>query len=883
MKHFLVFCIWSLWIIGATDCAFAKASSIKITTRILTEQQSTVETIYQRLDAFLEIPNASEALTFYQWLKKQSISSKEEQLAKVISLCNLGFYSQRDGNVSNATQFYAEGWNIYSTEQLSGFDILESCLKPLGNLYTQTNALSEAQQAIERYIFYAQEAGRTAIIPGGIANLSIVYQNQGNYEKAISILNEGLKRHPKHTDLLTNLATNLFAINRDQEALKIAQQSLILNPNQANIYKMRAQLYARKEQYPKAIRELQQAYSLQLQHPRTKTRDIAKTKLSLAEIYVKQNAVTPAKMELKNLYTLLLQKGKYPFEDTQDYPNFRQLYPENTLMDALDLHAHIALLESNYPSSLALYEQAAYVGDLLNTTQRDQQSRLIMQSNSKKRVESYLELAYNTYQTQKDRAILDKAFLLTQKATASIVSETYIQKKQRQPYQNDPLIIELEEREQKQAHLRVRSYEIQKEGIPDLLTYAAVLDSIDQNRFQIKTVQKELKSKYPALNEVNETTLIQVQEKAKKKGQTVVNYFMGTKATYQFVISGSKVTFNKLTSDQKSQTAFKQACIDYIGFYSDAGQINNDPTGYAKTAFDLYKKLQLPDADHLIIIPDSFLQFIPFDALLTKSHNGFQYEEMPYLLNRSQLSYVLSPMLYTQEDVAMTPNPLALGIFPVFEGTNLELTFSIDEANALKDSFDGQLLLRKEASVAAAFAKAGDHQILHFSTHASGGSLQTPAYLQLYDTQIPVQQLYGDQWQSDLVVLSACETGVGAIVSGEGAQSIARGFQYAGAQNIAFTLWQVNDKSTASLMSYYYQNLKSTLSRNGSLQLAKLTYLTDDSIPNSKKSPYYWAAFVYYGTTDIPQTSNSWLWWCGLGILALFLILLRKQKHGITA
>ncbi|MFT5751719.1 MAG: CHAT domain-containing protein, partial [Dokdonia sp.] len=198
-------------------------------------------------------------------------------------------------------------------------------------------------------------------------------------------------------------------------------------------------------------------------------------------------------------------------------------------------------------------------------------------------------------------------------------------------------------------------------------------------------------------------------------------------------------------------------------------------------------------------------------------------------------------------------------------------------------SFDGELLMHGEASAVAAFAKAGTHQILHFSTHASGGTLQTPAYLQLYDAQIPVNRLYGDQWQTDLVVLSACETGIGAIISGEGAQSLARGFQYAGVQNIAFTLWQVNDRSTATLMSTYYENLKKTRSRDGSLQAAKSNYLTDTSIPNTKKSPYYWGAFVYYGTTDVSPNYNTWVWWCGLGILALFLALLLKRKHGITA
>ncbi|MBV1925074.1 MAG: CHAT domain-containing protein [Dokdonia sp.] len=646
---------------------------------------------------------------------------------------------------------------------------------------------------------------------------------------------------------------------------------------------MRAQLYASKKQYTEAVQELKQAYKLLQNNPRSPSRDLAKTQLALAEIYVQQNQLETAKLALKRVYTRLLQNSVPSFDPQQEVPEVHQLYPENTLMDALDLHAHIATLENDSRLGVQLYEHAAYVGMLLNTAQRNQQSRLIMQSNIKRRVAAYLALTHALYLEEKDPTILEKAFLMSQKATASIVSETYLSKKQRQPYRDDALCIDLEQREKKQANWKVEVYENQKLGIPNPLEYAAILDSIDQNGFQIKTIQNRLRQKYPALNETHEIVLSEVQSKARKKGQTVVSYFMGTTASYQFVISGNEVTFNRLSSDAKSQELFKQECIQFISYFRDAGRINNDPSGYTKAAFLLFKKLNLPDADALIIIPDSFLQFIPFDALLTKESKGFQYENMPFLLHESRVSYALSPLLYLEEDIPMVTRPLALGVFPVFEGTPLELTHSVEEARALEDSFDGTLLMHEEASSASAFAKAGTHQILHFSTHASGGTLRTPAYLQLYDARIPVNQLYGDQWQTDLVVLSACETGIGAIISGEGAQSLARGFQYAGVQNIAFTLWQVNDRSTATLMSTYYQNLNKTRSRNESLQAAKKNYLADSSIPNTKKSPYYWAAFVYYGTTDVSQSYNSWMWWCGLGILVLFLVFLLKRKHGITA
>ena len=845
-------------------------------------QPSTTDAIYQKLDVFIAAPNLENGDVFYQWLQTQSITTKDEYLALVISLTNLGYYARANGDYQRAIQYYSEGWNLYNSNQLSGFDILESCLKPLGNLYSQTNALSEAQQIIEIYLYRAQQAKRSDIISGGIANLSVVYQNQGNYEKAISLLQEGLKRHPNHPDLLTNLATNLLAVRRDREGLEAAQKSLNINPSQPNIYKLRAQYFAQKKQYPEAVEELRKGFDLQQKIHGTSLRDLAKTQLSLAEILVQQNELEKAKLALQNVYSFILQNSSYPLKAKQEVPDYNQLYPENTLMDALDLDAHIAFLEDDYPGSLMRYERSAYIGELLNTSQRDQQSRLIMQTNSKKRIAAYLEIAFTTYQKTKDQKVLEDAFQMSQKATASIVSATNISKKQRQLYGDDLLMKDLEKRENNQANWKVETYEYQKEGIPDLMAYTAVLDSMDQNSYQIKKINNELRVKYPTLNESENATLSEVQSKARAKKQMVVSYFMGTSATYQFIISGSEAIFNRLTTNVQTQQAFKQECIQFLSYFKDAGEINNDPNGYAKAAHLLYNKLQIPDAEELIIIPDSFLQFIPFDALLTKESASFQYENMPFLLKETSLSYALSPVLYIQEDIPMAKNPLALGIFPVFEGTPLELTHSIEESKAVSSSFNGELLMHEDATTASAFAKARNHQILHFSTHASGGSLQTPAYLKMFDTQIPVNQLYGNQWQTDLVVLSACETGIGAIVTGEGAQSLARGFQYAGVQNIAFSLWQVNDRATATLMSSFYRTLNSSRSRNESLHKAKLNYLEDTSIQNSKKSPYFWAAFVYYGTTDISQNSNSWLWWCALGILVLFLGFLLKRKHGIT-
>ena len=142
-------------------------------------------------------------------------------------------------------------------------------------------------------------------------------------------------------------------------------------------------------------------------------------------------------------------------------------------------------------------------------------------------------------------------------------------------------------------------------------------------------------------------------------------------------------------------------------------------------------------------------------------------------------------------------------------------------------------------------------------------------------------ELYNLNINPNLVVLSACETGLGKLYKSEGAMSVARGFQFAGAKNILFSLWKVNDYTTSVFMDKFYKNIESGNSYFESNQQAKLDFLNDESISNAKKSPYYWSAMVYYGTLEEKTTTTYWLYLTVtiVAIIGLFL-LFKKLKNG---
>jgi CHAT domain-containing protein len=102
-----------------------------------------------------------------------------------------------------------------------------------------------------------------------------------------------------------------------------------------------------------------------------------------------------------------------------------------------------------------------------------------------------------------------------------------------------------------------------------------------------------------------------------------------------------------------------------------------------------------------------------------------------------------------------------------------------------------------------------------------------------------------DLWGTKLVVLSACDTGVGEVRTGEGVYGLRRAFALAGAESLLMSLWPASDYVTRELMTNYYRNLKQGLGRGAALRQVQL-----DAIKRSRQShPFYWANFIQ---------SNDW-------------------------
>jgi len=158
------------------------------------------------------------------------------------------------------------------------------------------------------------------------------------------------------------------------------------------------------------------------------------------------------------------------------------------------------------------------------------------------------------------------------------------------------------------------------------------------------------------------------------------------------------------------------------------------------------------------------------------------------------------------------------------------------------------------SKAAATSGKLGEYRLLHFATHGMLDSEHpelSGVVLSLVDAKgravdgfLRLQDIFNLNLPADLVVLSACETGLGKEIRGEGVVGLTRGFMYAGAPRVVVSLWSVNDQATAELMKRFYRGmLVEKLTPAAALRSAQMALAHDQRW----KAPYYWAAFVLQG------------------------------------
>ena len=300
----------------------------------------------------------------------------------------------------------------------------------------------------------------------------------------------------------------------------------------------------------------------------------------------------------------------------------------------------------------------------------------------------------------------------------------------------------------------------------------------------------------------------------------------------------------------------------------------------------------------LIIVPDGKLHYFPVAALpLPNSEsndpilltNETVYEpsaQTLLLLEKSRRQsaatknlLVFSDPIFTTDDARFSPEnkpvktaeTTSADKFRFVESLNslMRLTASKDESDSIVS-----IVGATESDVYSGFAanreqllniKAEDYKILHFATHGFTDE-QRPELSgiilsrfdeqgQKLDESFRIHDIYGLNLNADLVVLSACETGIGKEVKGEGLMSLNNAFLQTGAKSVMASLWKVEDGATLELMKNIYGAMAgANLTPSQALRQAQIKLRRNPQY----QSPFYWAAFTVQGDfRNVPKITRS--------------------------
>ncbi|MBE0424091.1 MAG: CHAT domain-containing protein [Lutibacter sp.] len=852
----------------------------------LKQQSNLTEFIYVHLEEFTKNPSAENLAIFENLPNKlwRNPINDRENTAKLYYFINYAYYLKQYGFIDQSIIKYEEAYAFYIKNNLKKFDIIEFCLKPLANNYTRLGDTDRAEDIIKITVEKALDEKRTDQVIAGYSNLSIVFRSKGDYETAINYLekalNSAISKQVK-SRLFSDLAINFLMMGDLQKSEEnVVLSNRLNNQNEAEISfrndKTLASCYIEKNEFDKALPLLESAIKNAIQVFGKNDREVAKIYNQMAEAHKGKNDINKALHFYQKSLSALLPN--YHPKTVYENPPSTYFYPENTLKEAFDGRALLFAKVRNYKEAIKNYELAFKVEQALRTSFLTQNAKLAQQKENRNRSENCIDACYELYAQTNNIKWIEKAFYFAELSKSVVLLEAKENDRAKSMLKNDTLF--LKERELRFKNARLNKdivLETLKEEKANVNLLIALTQERNANFNSLQLLKRQINSKYPQLIIPNDSLAVSknIKQSLLKKDELFMEFFDGNNNVYIFSIS--KTPPISVVKIEKTQ-AFIEEVTTFLNLFSDnrGVALQNNVKNYTLLGHNLYKKLIGENVSkNIIIVPDGLFSFLPFDALITKKSNITNFEKLPYLIKKTVISYAYSAsILMLESKKTQNHKNKIIGFFPIFENNHRNLSVlshTFQENKSIENEIKGSFFLKSDASKSAFESLAPNYAVIHLSTHATAGDYFIPPAIEFYDETLYLPEIYGYNLQTDLLVLSACETGLGNLRKGEGAMSLARGFSYAGVKNLIVSLWQVNDKSTEKIMSEFYKNYSKSQNKTASLHSSKLTYLNDKNIASSKKSPYYWAGFVYIGETETISANTFSLCWLMVVIGAIIL------------
>jgi CHAT domain-containing protein/Tfp pilus assembly protein PilF len=487
---------------------------------------------------------------------------------------------------------------------------------------------------------------------------------------------------------------------------------------------------------------------------------------------------------LANAGTFFLEQGKTDRALSLFQQGFHQLIPSLSPTDVYDFPPTDSLFAESWIMTLcqqkgkALYQQYRQTGsstdlqaaarsyqlflhtvDQLRFHYGSDQSKLLLGAYLYPAFEEAIEVFYALHLTDPSQGI-DLVYRCMERSRAITLTDALFQNK---AMAFGRLPAEAQERERK---LRNLIFEGQKNLHTETDQWR--LDSLRQ---QHQLLLNDLMETYPEFaywqRQNRHFPLTDLQQQLERQGKSALQFFWGDRFLWALYLEGDQARIHQLGSPEELRPHIE----DFQAFFASPDRITSDPQGYAEAAASLHQSLWaiIGPSEEIVLLPDGPLFALPFEALLPAP----VYDPQQFVVHQHQIQYAYSLASLFREAPAQLPKrPQLAALAPFLSRASASLPALPEsewELDAATNFAPQATLLRDQAAGIEAFHHhAPQVDLLLLSTHAGWSPGASDPVVHFANGALSLPQIYGLQLPAPLVILSACQTGIGQYQQGEG-------------------------------------------------------------------------------------------------------------------